>query len=259
MAAIDVFQTLSRFYDPIMQHVDYDRWYLVAGALSQLLPRPFLHLDTACGTGRLLKKLRVDQWRSFGADLSFAMLQAGARNGHRPPMVCADLRALPLFQSVDYVTCLFDSVNFLTRPDDMRAGIREMAHALRPQGILYFDIVTERMVLDHFADQEWVEEHGGFSTRWSCEYDRRSRTAELRIRINNGDLHTLYERVYAIDEIEAALRTAGCELMGAFDAQTWRRPKAKTVRIDVVAVRGSSRPYARPFRKIQSLVRGMLS
>src|SRR5690606_17293139 len=52
----DSFEDLARYYDRLMVHVDYDRWYAVAGAIAGLLPRPFLHVDLACGTGTLLRK-----------------------------------------------------------------------------------------------------------------------------------------------------------------------------------------------------------
>jgi predicted TPR repeat methyltransferase len=76
----DSFEDLARYYDRLMVHVDYDRWYAVAGAIAGLLPRPFLHVDLACGTGTLLRKLRKVGWNSFGLDLSVAMLRAGSRS-----------------------------------------------------------------------------------------------------------------------------------------------------------------------------------
>lgn len=251
----DSFEGLARFYDPIMRHVNYDRWFLIVNAVGNLLPRPFLHLDAACGTGVLLKRLRAQHWRCIGLDLSKAMLSTHRGNGRS---VCADLRAIPFLQRFDYVTCLFDSLNFLLSEHDLYRGVAELATALRPNGLLYFDVVTERMVLDHFAGQEWTEKNDGFSSAWSCEYDRNTRTIETHIRINSGAAHVLRERVYPLEQVLDAVERAGCEVLGCCDAQTWRRPNRKTVRADIVAVKGSAKPYRRGFRRVQKLIQEAL-
>ncbi|MBM3290530.1 MAG: class I SAM-dependent methyltransferase [Candidatus Hydrogenedentes bacterium] len=258
MPTNDAFDGLARFYDPLMQHVNYDRWHLVAGAVAELLPRPFRHLDAACGTGVLLQMLRKDGWRSFGLDLSPAMLHAGRRANGALRAVCADLRAVPVHGTLDYVTCLFDSVNFLLTDADLYAGIAQLAGALRPGGILYFDVVTERMVLDHFAGQEWTEKGDRMSSTWSCDYDRSTGTAATTIRVNRGEAHTLYERMYPLDTVYDAVARAGCTILGAHDAQNWKRPGRKTVRVDIVAVRGDARGYRHAFRGVQEFVQKAL-
>lgn len=258
MAPHDSFVELARYYDPLMGNVDYDRWYLVTGLLAELLERPFKHLDVACGTGVLLKKLRADRWRSFGVDLSVPMLRAG-RTGTGPwPVTAGDLRALPFRESFDYITCLFDSVNFLLQNPDMEAGIRSMSDALVPDGLLYFDIVTERMVLDHFAGQTWTEKNGKFSTTWDCEYNRKTRVAETRIKINKGTVYTLYERIYELEEITLALGKAGIEVLSALDAENWRAPRRKSVRIDIIGVKGTVKPLKGRFKDTQKQVQRLL-
>ncbi|GMV95428.1 MAG: hypothetical protein AMXMBFR82_52060 [Candidatus Hydrogenedentota bacterium] len=258
MSTADSFAELARFYDPIMRHVDYDRWYLVADAITGLLPRPFRHLDAACGTGVLLHKLLRDGWNTCGVDLSVSMVRAGKPASGKWPVAVGDLRALPYAGSFDYVTCLFDSVNFLLSHDELAAGIRSLADCLRPEGVLYFDVVTERMVLDHFADQEWTERNGKFSTRWKCDYDRTTRTVETRIQVNSGESYTLYERVYELDEIDDAVRRAGLELIGAFDAESWRSPRRKTVRVDYVVTKGDPKRFGSAFRNIEKHVQSLL-
>ena len=191
MAVRDTFCDLARYYDHIMDHVDYDRWFTVTTALAQLLPRDFVHLDAACGTGTLLKRLRRTGWRTIGVDLSPAMLRAGlsARRpppGMAPPAAAADLRALPFQSRIDYVTCLFDSVNFLLDMDDVRRMFAEVHGILKDTGLFYFDIVTERMVTQHFDNQEWTEQDGRFSTTWRSSYDRQTHVTETEVRVGTG-------------------------------------------------------------------------
>ena len=60
----DSFSDLARYYDPLMRHVDYDRWYAVAAAVAALVPPPFVHADLACGTATLARKLRRNGWKT---------------------------------------------------------------------------------------------------------------------------------------------------------------------------------------------------
>lgn len=251
----DDFEDLARYYDVLMDHVDYDRWFMIAAALADLLPKPFTHMDAGCGTGVLLERLRAHHWRSIGLDLSPAMLRQARRQHGAMPVAAADIRALPIRESADYVTCLFDSLNFLLDEKDVGLALREFAGALRPGGLLYFDVVTERMVLEHFADQSWTETNEHFISNWECTYDRKTTTTETRIRINNGPECIITERVYSLSFVKRALKEAGLELLGAFDAESWRSPRRKSVRIDFVAVKGSGRTLVRPFREITEQVR----
>ena len=51
MSAPDAFGELARYYDPLMTHVNYDRWFFTVSALADLVEEPIRHLDAACGTG----------------------------------------------------------------------------------------------------------------------------------------------------------------------------------------------------------------
>lgn len=256
---VDTFEGLAHYYDRIMSHVDYDRWFAVGTALADLLPRPIRHLDAACGTAVFLQKLRQVGWGSMGIDLSGAMLRMARKTPPKPPVAQADVRALPFRQSFGYITCLFDSINFLLEPGDVRRAFREFAGALTDGGLLYFDAVTERMVKDHFAGQRWQENNGGFSTRWESDFKPEKRLCETRIRVNNGPLHTIYERVYDLREIEAALEAAGLTLLGAFDAESWRPIRKRTIRIDFLAVKGGAETYGKRFESIAADIRLMLA
>ncbi|GMW00479.1 MAG: hypothetical protein AMXMBFR84_16160 [Candidatus Hydrogenedentota bacterium] len=258
MSHNDMFSDLARFYDPIMSHVDYDRWFFVTTTIAQLLQKPINHLDAACGTGRLGKKLHTAGWRSLGSDLSFSMLRMAKTRAPKLPTVQADLRALPYRGSFDYVTCLFDSINFLLDLDSLHLAMKSLHGAIRDGGILYFDIVTERMVMEHFAGQEWTEQNGKITSTWSCKWHPDRALAETSIRINSGVAYTIYEHIHTFDEIDRALENAGFELLGAFDAETWKSPGKRTVRVDYVAVKGSVKPYQKPFRDVRDQVKRLV-
>ena len=255
-ATEDSFREIARYYDRIMEHVDYDRWFMVTTQMAALLPPGFRHVDAACGTGTLLMMLRRAGWRSIGFDLSPAMLRTARKDVHA---AAADLRAVPLSGSVNYITCLFDSMNFLLSLEDFQRALAQFYEALAPGGILYFDVVTERMVTDHYENQAWVERNGRFSTAWDNRYDRHTRVIETGIRVNSGPSYTLCERIYPLSEIQMALKETGFHLLAACDAHSWKTPHRKTIRVDVVASKGESARLRKPFRAVRAAVRTRLA
>ncbi|MEU9790360.1 class I SAM-dependent methyltransferase [Streptomyces sparsogenes] len=95
-------------------------------------------LDAGCGTGRALPALRAAVGPAgtvLGADATPAMLDAAGRAGrHRDAaLVLADVTRLPLRDG-----CL-DAVfgaGLISHLPDPEAGLRELARAVRPQGLL---------------------------------------------------------------------------------------------------------------------------
>jgi len=255
------FDAIARHYDQLMGFVNYDRWEATCSALADLLPQGFTHADFACGTGVLVNTLRKRGWRSVGFDLSRAMLHSGRKERGPLPLACADMRASPLHESVDLGTCLFDSLNFLLEPDYITQALAQMAAALKPGGILYVDVVTERMITEHFEGPEWTEKTGGITLRWRTRYDRHSRIAETTLRVNTGSGNTFRERVYPNAFLLEAIDKAGLVLLGCYDAHGWKAPAANTVRVDFVAVKPPAPKviarYAAVEADIQSVIRGM--
>jgi SAM-dependent methyltransferase len=259
MPANDCFNEIARYYDGLMRHVDYTRWYATVSTVADIIPQPFLHIDLACGTCKVIKKLRSIGWNSLGLDLSFPMLRTGRKEAPETPTAVADMRNVPLPQCADYVTCLFDSINFLPSMDDIARTFREVYRVLKDGGLFYFDIVTERMVTEHFAGQSWTERHGRMTTTWESEYDPRTRLSETRVRVSTGPEAVICEYMYDPADVEQAARDAGFTLFGIHDAETWKRPrKKKTIRMDFVAAKNPSRACVKAFKGVQREIRGML-
>ncbi len=259
MQANDCFNEIARYYDGLMRHVDYNRWYATVSTVADIIPQPFFHVDLACGTCKVIRKLRSIGWNSYGLDLSHPMLRTGRKEGGDIPVAAADMRSLPLPECADYVTCLFDSINFLPSIDDIARTFQEVYRILKDGGLFYFDIVTERMVTEHFAGQSWTERHGRMSTTWESEYDPRTGLSETRIRVSTGPEATIYEYMYDPSAVEQAAKDAGFTFLGIHDAETWKRPRRKkTIRMDFVAAKNPSRATARAYKGVQKEIRGML-
>lgn len=255
----DAFADLAPYYDRLMAHVSYDRWLAIVRALADLLPsKRFRHLDLACGTGVLAKRLLGAGWETYGVDLSPAMLRVAIRGGPRPLCAAADMRALPFLARFDYVTCLFDSMNFLTTDQDLCSALVEVYSTLKSEGLFYFDLITERMVREHYEDQIWTERNGRLLTTWESVYDRESGVATTAIRVNRGPLAVIRERVHPFDMVRSCVEKTGFTLLGAFDAETWKPASHKSLRMDVVAWKGDPDVAIRQFKSIREDVRRLL-
>lgn len=260
MTQKDTFSDLARFYDPIMREIDYDRWLVVSTVIAELCGREaFSHIDLACGTGNLLKRLIQHGWGSTGIDISHAMLREARKGPFRPKVAAADLCHLPFGRQFHYATCVFDSLNFLLESEQLRRAFQSTSDVLLDDGVFYFDVITERMVTEHFADMNWTEDNGSFSTTWKGSFDRASAIADIRIRINTGPETLVRERVYSGEEIRGALEDAGLVLLGEVDSETWREPTYRTTRLDMVAVKSDSKGIRKDFEKMRTRIRGLLA
>lgn len=254
---IDAFAPIATHYDTIMEHVNYARWLRVASALGEALLEPgFLHLDVGCGTGVLLRMLHHYHaaWNCAGADLSHSMLRVARRREAAPLLVQSDMRRLP-FTNVDFITCLFDSINFLLHEEEVIATLHGFSHAMNPGALLYFDVVTERMVRDHFSDEAWTETHSGMHSAWHSRYDRKTGICETRVRVNSGTPSVTRERIYPAAFLEKAVTDSGLSLLAVRDAATWRAPTRRTCRMEFIVVKGDPKPYAQRFSRVDNEIR----
>lgn len=256
----DAFSDLARFYDPIMREIDYDRWLVVSTVIAELCGRQeFEHIDLACGTGKLLKRLIQHGWGSTGIDASHAMLLEAKKGPFRPKVATADLCHLPFGRHFHYATCIFDSLNFLLEPGQLHSALQSTADVLLDDGVLYFDVITERMVTEHFEGRNWTEDNGTFSTTWKGSFDRATAIADIRIRVNTGPETLVRERVYTSEEIRSALEDAGLVLLGEVDSETWREPTYRSTRLDMVAVKSDSKGIRKHFEKVRKRIQGLLA
>jgi SAM-dependent methyltransferase len=241
MTAPDNFDELAPFYDALMAEVRYERWLATLSALGGALAvREPRHLDAACGTGKLLRVLAESGWGcGTGTDLSGAMLRSARNAGTGGALIQADLRALPFRGAFDLVTCLFDSMNFLLTPEDVASAMRSIAGAMRPGGLFHFDLITERLVLEHFADQEWSEQHGKFRAVWSSLYDRETRISETVIKVGHRRGTRIQERVHPLAEVRESAVAAGLEVLAEVDAEKWKPPGHDALRIEIVCAKSS--------------------
>lgn len=100
--------------------------------------------DIGCGTGTFLLHLLHFCDVLYGVDRSAEMLARARRKlaGANVSFLQQDLRRLRLPQRVDLMTCMFDTLNYLTTDAGVQAALQRARENLRVGGSLLFDVIT---------------------------------------------------------------------------------------------------------------------
>lgn len=239
----------ASLYDSLMDDVDYDVWAAyIAGLIRRYAPEspaPFV-LDAACGTGAISLRLAEQGFRVVGSDVSAAMLfkaqQRARERGLTVPFVQQDMRALAAHRQADAVTACCDGVNYLLSCADVSAFFAAAKRALRPGGLLLFDI-SSPYKLTHVLDGETFGEAGADTAYlWQNVFDPKTRLLELSLSffVREGALYrrfdeTHVQRAHTREEIDSLLKQNGFAALGCYDAFTQDPPRADSERIQWIA------------------------
>ncbi len=123
---MSAYEALAGCYDAFTGDVDYGRR---ADFLEKLMRRSRIPvrtvLDLACGTGTMTALLMERGYELIAVDGSADMLalareKAAGRRGIPPLFLQQEMPGLDLYGTVEAAVCCLDSLNYLTRPRDLR-------------------------------------------------------------------------------------------------------------------------------------------
>ena len=235
---------LAEIYDAAMRHVNYRRWARYVDSLFERHDfRPRTVLDVACGTGTLALELSELGYAMSGVDGSEAMLEVARRKAVQTeveiPFVRRDMRDLGDLGPFDAVLCLYDSINYLRREEEIATFFRNTRRILHTGGTFVFDICTERNSLGYFRDSVEREHGAGFSYTRKCRYDPETRTQfnhfEIRLDGRKGafeETHCQY--IYALPQMLRLIQEGPFDLLGAYDGFSFRPGTEDASRIHFV-------------------------
>jgi len=103
-------------------------------------------LDVACGTAEHAKLLSAE-FDVDGIDLEPGFVEIAQRKVPTGTFSVADMRSFELGKKYDVVQCLFSSIGYLTRGDDVVRALECFAHHLAKDGII--------VVEPWFAPEDW--------------------------------------------------------------------------------------------------------
>lgn len=126
-------------------------WPFLLKYVKKHVPKAQSWLDLCCGTGSLLKFVCKNGFSATGVDISKYQLQYARRNAPGAKLLVQDVRKLSLPQKFDVITCMFDSLNYLTTKRDLLKVFRRVRQHMMPDGLFAFDMNTFKGLQDHWC------------------------------------------------------------------------------------------------------------
>ncbi|MGL4624160.1 MAG: class I SAM-dependent DNA methyltransferase [Culicoidibacterales bacterium] len=147
----------AKFYDELMADAPYEQW--IAFVQSQVeqaaIPTETL-VDLGCGTGTITIPLAELFTNVIGVDLSAEMLtiaQEKLTTQQQIQWIEADMSEMVFAnESVDCITILCDSLNYVIDQEDVQTTLTNCYRALKPGGMLIFDVHTMTKIHEVFDD-----------------------------------------------------------------------------------------------------------
>lgn len=242
---MSAYDTLSAVYDELTGDVGYEKR---ADFVEKLLRRGAGEvktvLDLACGTGTMTEIFTRRGYEMIAVDGSYEMLsQAMGKEyeGIQPLFLCQSMPQLDLYGTVDGAICCLDSINYLTRPSDVRRTLARLHLFIAPGGTLVFDINTVEK-LSALDGQVFLDENDDTYCVWRTEYSRGLCTYYMDIFRRAGDVwerdfEVHRQRAYTVEELTNWLHEAGFANVRTYGDGVLRRPKAGEQRIYFTAIR----------------------
>lgn len=245
------YEALAASYDGLTRDIPYEKYLRF---FKTLLRRHGVTattvLDLACGTGSLSVLLAKHGYRVLGVDRSEEMLTVAAEKAmeleeNQPFFVAQPMQRLKIPEPVDACVCALDSINYVTKPQDVQKAFRRVYESLRPGGLFVFDINTPYK-LESLDGQVFLDETEDSYCVWRAVYDKRHSLCrygmDLFQQANDGlwerSFEEHVERAYTPAELSQWLTDAGFAQVERFANLRLEAPEADELRIFFAAKKG---------------------
>jgi SAM-dependent methyltransferase len=150
--------------------------------------------------------------------LSIAREKAAASQQHIE-FICQDMRQPYKDINLDAVVCFYGGLNFLNTAEALQQGFTTVLHALRPGGLLAFDLFSVDKMRILFSGVR-AADYGDFYvvTKSTCDEDGQIRHS-VTFFLRNGDNHYRREeelhqiRIHPLAQVQQLLTEVGFEVL----------------------------------------------
>ncbi len=237
---------LADWYDSLTEDVDYPGLYeYLTTILRHSGVTPNTVLDMACGTGSLSVLFAEHGSRCYGMDLSVDMLTRACgktQDMDNPPLFLhGDMADFTLPEPVDVLVCMLDSFNYMATPEQGLSAISCFARAVRPGGMLIFDVRPPEQ-LRAFDGQMFMDETEDVVCIWRTEFDEEENQCfyGMDIFVRQGDLwrreqEEHLEYAYDLHWLKAQLEQKGFRDVTFYGERTFLPPQPDEERVFIIA------------------------
>ena len=239
------YENFARVYDELMDNVPYEEWaQFILNLLQDRKITEGLVLELGCGTGKLMTLLGKAGFDMIGVDNSVEMLQIAREKTSQDFLyLLQDMREFELYGTVKAVISVCDSVNYITKKEELRKVFQLVNNYLDPEGVFIFDFNTEYKYRELIGETVIAEDREDVSFIWFNEYDEDSHLNDIDLKVfvkEEGDIYRKFQeehiqRGYTLDEIKQLLEESGLIFLEAYEEYTMQAPQPDSGRIVVVA------------------------
>lgn len=239
------YENFARVYDELMDNVPYEEWaQFILNLLQDRKITEGLVLELGCGTGKMMTLLGKAGFDMIGVDNSVEMLQIAREKTSQDFLyLLQDMREFELYGTVKAVISVCDSVNYITKKEELRKIFQLVNNYLDPEGLFIFDFNTEYKYRELIGETVIAEDREDVSFIWFNEYDEESHLNDIDLKVfvqEEGDIYQKFQeehiqRGYTLDEIKQLLEESGLIFLEDYEEYTMQAPQPDSGRIVVVA------------------------
>lgn len=245
------YEALAASYDGLTRDIPYEKYLRFVKSLwKRFGVKPRSVLDLACGTGSLSVLLAECGLQVIAADRSEDMLTVAAEKAmeleeNRPFFIAQPMQRLRLPQPVDACVCALDSINYVTKPQDVQKTFSRVFESLTTGGLFVFDINTPYK-LESLDGQVFLDETEDSYCVWRAAFDRRHGLCRYGMDLFQRRLDDTWERsfeehverAYTPEELTEWLHAAGFQTVEQFGNLRLDAPEPDEQRIFFAAKKG---------------------
>jgi SAM-dependent methyltransferase len=239
------FGPVAPYYDELMSEVPYDMWVgYYQLLLTQIGAKPKELLDVCCGTGNVAELLAKEGYKVAGFDISPPMVKEARRKAKAKGLAIdyhvADAAKLDLGRKFDAAYSFFDSLNYITEPESLKAAIANVSRHLAPGGSFVFDVNTEYAFEHRLFDQQDLRKATRLKYKWRGTYSKTKRLIRVKMKFwfEGEEFEEVHiQRAHPDEEVRGYLDEAGLDVAHVYESYTLDRPRAKSDRLHYVAIK----------------------
>ncbi len=240
------YNSFSEYYDALMKNVGYEeRCRYILDVFERLDHDMGLSLDLACGTGSLTVELKKNGVDVYGVDASYDMLSHAREKAEQAQLdilfLCQKMQSIDLYGTIDTCMCTLDSINHLTRIDDVQKTFDRVSLFMNKGGYFLFDVNTVFKHKQVLCDNTFVYDTDDVFCVWQNSL-RENNIVDIELDFfeKEGDVYyrtseEFSERAYTDEELTSMLNKASFEVVGRYADMTFEKPKEDEQRVIYIA------------------------
>lgn len=250
---MSAYKDFASFYDELMQDAEYERRCdYICSLLKMAGKENGILLDLACGTGTLSLMLKKRGFEVIGVDSSEEMLSAAQEKklllgDNETIFLCQKMQELDLFGTIDAAVCTLDSINHVTKKEDIKEIFRRVSLFMNDGAVFVFDVNTPYKHEHILADNTFLYDLDDVYCVWQNTFIKETCSVDIALDIfercdseddedeEDGEIYIRHseefsERAYEIDELKSYLEQVNFEVLGIYNEFTGDDIDEKTQR-----------------------------